>query len=298
MKSMIALWRREFLEHRGAFLFGPAILLAILMTGLLVALFTNRLEPPFPIAVNLSLKAYEVGLLVMSHAWWFYLMIALGFYFADAFAADRRNNAMFFWKSMPVSDFRVLMSKMTAAMTVFPALNIAILVASGVLLYALSLLAGLIVPRMNPAALTDVLTGSVNIIGFAALAIGLGLLWYAPFFAWIGLLATIFGRWSIPLAALVPVVVSALENAMFWGQGGPQGGHVLNFFLWRVRFGGAENSEDTWIRAVLSPGRVDTELLRTDLLAAMDWTQVGGGLVVTVIFVYLASEYRRRVIVG
>ena len=32
--------------------------------------------------------------------------VALFFYFADAFSADRRNNSMLFWKSMPVSRFQ------------------------------------------------------------------------------------------------------------------------------------------------------------------------------------------------
>ena len=40
--------------------------------------------------------------------WLAYLAVALFFYFGDAFSADRRNNAMLFWKSMPVSDLKIL----------------------------------------------------------------------------------------------------------------------------------------------------------------------------------------------
>ena len=58
----------------------------------------------------------------MGVLWFVYLMVALFFYFADAFNADRRNNAMLFWKSMPQSDFKMLMSKMLAGMTILPAL--------------------------------------------------------------------------------------------------------------------------------------------------------------------------------
>ena len=66
--------------------------------------------------------AFEVGFLGMGALWFVYLMAALFFYYADAFNADRRNNAMFFWKSMPLSDFKILSSKMLAGLTIFPAL--------------------------------------------------------------------------------------------------------------------------------------------------------------------------------
>ena len=52
--------------------------------------------------------------------WGVYLLVTLFFYFADAFSADRRNNAMLFWKSMPVSDLKMLTSKMLAGLAVLP----------------------------------------------------------------------------------------------------------------------------------------------------------------------------------
>ena len=73
-------------------------------------------------ARRLALKFFEIGFLGMAALWFVYLMVALFFYFADAFNADRRNNAMLFWKSMPVSDFSILGSKMLAGLTIFPAL--------------------------------------------------------------------------------------------------------------------------------------------------------------------------------
>ncbi len=69
-----------------------------------------------------TLKFYELAFMASIAGWTFYLLITLFFYYADAFSADKRNNAMLFWKSMPVSDLKVLSSKMVAGLTVFPAL--------------------------------------------------------------------------------------------------------------------------------------------------------------------------------
>ena len=66
------------------------------------------------------MRVYEVGFLAFAVAWCLYLLGTLFFYCADGFSADRRNNAMLFWKSMPVSDFKMLMAKLTATVTIFP----------------------------------------------------------------------------------------------------------------------------------------------------------------------------------
>jgi uncharacterized membrane protein len=58
-----------------------------------------------------ALKIYELGYLVLLALWLAYLAVALFFYFGDAFSADRRNNAMLFWKSMPITDAKILTSR-------------------------------------------------------------------------------------------------------------------------------------------------------------------------------------------
>ena len=42
MKAFIALLRREFIEHRGAFLFGPLILVALLFGATILAFTVSR----------------------------------------------------------------------------------------------------------------------------------------------------------------------------------------------------------------------------------------------------------------
>ncbi len=71
-------------------------------------------------------KGFEFGFLALSALWMVYLMATLFFYFADAFSADSRNNAMLFWKSMPQSDFKILASKLTAGLHPVPGANLSL----------------------------------------------------------------------------------------------------------------------------------------------------------------------------
>ena len=129
MKALTALIHREFLEHRGAFLYAPLVILGVFTLVMVSAIGFDKVGPRgFPMTVT-SIKLFETAYLFTSALWFAYLLITLFFYFADAFSADRRNNAMLFWKSMPVSDFKVLGSKMLAGGTFFPALIVGAIVA-------------------------------------------------------------------------------------------------------------------------------------------------------------------------
>ena len=70
-----------------------------------------------PNGPGIGYGVFDVGYAGIALLWFGYLLIALFFYFADAFSADRRNNAMLFWKSMPQGDFKILLSKLVAGLT-------------------------------------------------------------------------------------------------------------------------------------------------------------------------------------
>jgi len=289
MRTITALIQREYLEHRGAFLYAPGIILALLTIVLAAATSFDRI-PGRIINFGGATKLFEVAFLGMAAMWLVYLLAALFFYFADAFNADRRNNAMLFWKSMPVSDFTVLGTKMLAGATIFPAL---VLVAAAINSLLVLIFGYVAVLRMGFLGTPDLLTvlgvaGQVAL--FAIPAMLLTLLWYAPFFAWVGMLSTLVGRWSIPLAFLIPGVIGLFEKLILRFEG-PDGGYFLGWLSTRMDMVGG--------RTVIEP-----ELLReggfnglsalTSLVGQIDWTQMAAGLAVAVIFVALAAEYRRR----
>lgn len=292
MRSLLALVKREYLEHRGAFLYAPLALLTIFALAVAAALGLNKIRLPYEVGVPSALKFYELALAATAALWFVYLMVALFFYFADAFSADRRNNAMLFWKSMPLTDFKVLASKLLAGMTLFPGLIFLFVLATGVVLYFHTMLALVVMPRLVVPGVADVLATSLQLGLLILVNLGLAMLWYAPFFAWVGALSTVFGRWSIPLAFLVPGLIGLLENLLL-SDGGPRGGYFFAFLRERFRFG---LEREDWQRAFMTDATVDVGRLLSRLFASIDWVQMGAGLLFAALMVYAASEYRRRVI--
>jgi ABC-2 type transport system permease protein len=292
MRSMIALIHRESLEHRGAFIYAPAVLIALFTLAMVSAIALHGGQLPFRVGAGTAMRFYEVVFLSLGGLWFTYLMVALFFYYADAFSADRRNNAMLFWKSMPVSDFGVLASKMLAGMTLLPALIFAMLIVTGLVLYALVALAMVVVPGLSLPGLPEMIARIAELGAFAIVYLALALLWYAPFFSWVGALSTAAGRWSIPLAFLIPGIIGLAEN-LFLRNEGPRGGYFFDFLRYRAQFGPQHVEFD---ERFFSDGSFDLAVLGRDLIASIDWTQLAGGLIFAALMVYLASEYRRRVV--
>ena len=290
LRSWRALLVREYLEHRIAFLYSPAGILVLLTISSLSGLFTNRVRlTVLPLAGNAA-KLFEIGDLLIMALWYAYLCITLFFYFGDAFAADRRNNAMFFWKSMPVSDLRILASKFLAGVTLFPIIIYIAGLIGGLVLLGLMTLASTIVagfPHIDPMAL---LTSYGQIALFAAVYIALALLWYAPFLAWVGGLSTVFGRWSLPLAFVIPGLAAVVENLVAFGNG-PRGGYIWGYLSQRWQFG---LTDQDYGAMIINPVRFNAGNVVSVLLLRIDWLSLGAGLVFAALVMWAASEYRRR----
>jgi ABC-2 type transport system permease protein len=290
LRSWWALLRREFLEHRIAFLYFPAGILALLTISAVSGLFTNRIRLGLlPLAPNAA-KLFDIGDLLLLSLWYAYLTITLFFYFGDAFAADRRNNAMFFWKSMPLSDLKILASKFLAGVTVFPAIVLLTGLLSGLIFFAVMVAATALVPNFPHADPAVLLTSYAQIAGFAVVDLGLALLWYAPFLAWVAALSTIFGRWSLPLAFLIPGLAAVVENLAFFGTG-PRGGIIWSYLSQRWQFG---LTGDDYGGMALNPLHFQASNTISVLLLRIDWASLFGGLVVAALLIWAASEYRRR----
>lgn len=302
MKAFYALVHREFIEHKGAFLIGPLLLLALIFGTAILAFSVGRVDVRFSGAMLtvVPLRIYEFGFLGLGMGWALYLTATLFFYCADGFAADKRNNAMLFWKSMPVSDFKVLLSKLVAAVTILPLTVFAMALLSGVLLYAIAFVA----MQINGTASAAILGDVIGVYGQVAVALfGLllsGLLWYLPFMAMVGAIATVVGRWAIPITLLLPTIVSTLEWVTMGGV------HPFATHVWRyIEYRAATPSTtygDAWFAAIEHgdganqlTAHFDGVAFAGDLLVNLDWLQIAIGLVFALVAIYAASEYRRRV---
>ncbi|KKC37923.1 hypothetical protein WH87_09680 [Devosia epidermidihirudinis] len=292
MKAFIAMVHREFLEHRGAFLIGPLILVAVLFGATILAFTVGRVDARFSGAMFtvVPLRVFEVGFIAFGIGWSLYLIATLFFYCADGFAADKRNNAMLFWKSMPMSDFKVLMSKLAAALTILPGVIFGVALLSGVLLFGVAFVTMMI----NGTVTMGFLGGITQIYGQVALALLVlmvcGLLWYMPFMAIVGAIATVVGRWAIPIALLLPALISTLEWVTFGGYH-PFMTRTWTFLEYRSALPDTPYAESWFTSETPFSGIA----FATDLINRLDWVQVGIGAVFAVVVIYIASEYRRRV---
>jgi ABC-2 type transport system permease protein len=290
MRSWRALLVREYLEHRAPFLWFPLGIVGLLALSALGSLGFNRVQLVIGPQLPSALKLFEVGYFMLLGLWFFYLVVTLFFYFSDAFHADRRNNAMFFWKSMPVSDLKMVASKFLAGTLLFPLIIFVIAVVTGLMHYALVnvgavVMPGIIVPE---PLLTLQSFGQITVFALAYLA--LAILWYAPFLAWVGGLSTIFGRWSLALAFVIPGLIAVIENVVFFGHE-PRGGYVWSYISQRWQFG---FNEFDYAAIVAEPTPFGLTVFLQLLLRRIDWLSMGGGLVFAAVILWLASQYRRR----
>ncbi|MEO8883756.1 MAG: hypothetical protein ABI377_10155 [Devosia sp.] len=292
MSAFLTLLRRELIEHRGAFFYAPLILIAILTLLLVFAFVSGHTQFSFYGSGAPGYRLFDTAYFGIALLWWAYLFLVLFFYFADAFNSDWRNNSMLFWKSMPQGDFKILLSKLVAGLTILPVMVFLAFLLTGLIAGAASLVAPLVLPVLGTPDFPGTVTAWVNISAVAFCYLVLALLWYAPFFAWVGALSTAFGRWSVPLALVIPVLFSLFENVVDV-QSAPGGGYLLSFLRQRLNFN--FDSRDLQA-AVFSNSPIDVGALVGKLVAGVNWPSLLGGLVFAIVVIYAASEYRRRVL--
>ncbi len=136
------LLKREYWENRGGFFWAPAIgagiTLLLTVMGLITAeVFRSRFTGDIQIGIplrRLTEKLSEedlstlggvldMALLSMSGLLQFILFFVVFFYLLGALYDDRRDRSVLFWKSLPLSDSSMVVSKVLAAAVVAPVLS-------------------------------------------------------------------------------------------------------------------------------------------------------------------------------
>jgi ABC-2 type transport system permease protein len=291
LSSWRALFVREYLEHRVAFQWAPLGIVALLAVSGLSAIGLRRIEGLDELPFLSAAKIFELGYLVLLSLWLAYLAVSLFFYFGDAFSADRRNNAMLFWKSMPVTDAKILTSKALSGLLFFPAIILLVGMITGLMFYLLVNIGAYVAPVMGFLNPLDGLLSFVQVTIFGVVFFLMVMMWYAPFFAWVGGLSTIFGRWSLPLAFVIPGLLAVIENVSFFGQG-PRGGYIWQYISYRWNYPALNEADFELMLMNTQPFSASFYIGR--MMQHTDWTQMGIGLAFAVVVIWLASEYRRR----
>ncbi len=136
IQNQIALITRELLEHR-------AIYVAPLVIALLVSLmsitgqvtvsgFDHALDIGIIGATNLGANERSAGITVLmtslSSVFVFTMWILIVFYALDALYAERKDRSILFWRSIPLTDFETVLSKLLTALLIIPLITFAAIV--------------------------------------------------------------------------------------------------------------------------------------------------------------------------
>jgi ABC-2 type transport system permease protein len=145
-----------------------------------------------------------------------FMSIVVFFYLIDCLFAERRDRSILFWKSLPVSDTQVVLSKFTVAMVVVP---IGVLLLSAVFQL---LLLGIWNLRFGGTLIGE-LTPDWNLLAWLrsqGIEMGLmlgSLIWYAPIAAYFMLLS-VWARRLVFLWAILPLFLAPLLEKLFLGS--------------------------------------------------------------------------------
>ncbi|MFZ6658906.1 hypothetical protein [Undibacterium sp. TJN19] len=129
MKTMLYLLRREFWEHKGMFLWTPlAAAFAMILVFALPVIFGKTLLQERHFARIAAMRDHTalvgdaLARVYMTFTGPILAVMALiiFFYCLGCLYDDRRDRSILFWKSLPVSDFETVLSKLLTASVVVP----------------------------------------------------------------------------------------------------------------------------------------------------------------------------------
>lgn len=231
MNLFPTLLRREYQENRAGFLWAPivvgAVFTVLTLIGLSVAIAKGSnaglMIDGVPLAELVGrmggeeLRELGGGIDVSLLAIWGLIQAALYFvvlfYLLGALFDDRRDRSVLFWKSLPVSDTKTVLSKAASAVFVAPVIAWVVSLVFSVLflivlsVYALGLGLNPITAILGPASPLSVFVSTFALVLLTAL-------WSLPMIGWMLLCSAFAGQrpflWAIGLPALTGLMLSWL----------------------------------------------------------------------------------------
>ena len=215
-RPFLTLVRRELWEHRGLIWAPLAMALTIIVLSLLGA--AQDITLPGVVVVRDAdeqrdfLSTLMIGLLVPQLLAG---LVVVFFYLLDGLFTERRDRSILFWKSLPVSDTKTVLSKLFVALVAMP-----------LWIWALSLLVGLVVFGVlaakvsnTPAAALGTWHGEDWLVLQATLLgkLAVAALWYLPVAGWL-LLVSVLAKRAPFLWATLPFLVLSLAERITLGS--------------------------------------------------------------------------------
>jgi len=247
-RPMLTLLKREVWEHSALWI-APLVVAAALIVG---AIFARAYAPrAMPISIGdvagpgqniraMSTTGLVIGFGTAQYVVW---SVVLWFYAAACLYNERRDRSILFWKSMPVSDAKTVLSKMLIASAVAP-----------LYVYLVTLLTTLVasaifaIPRLSGPSPLSLFDGGawLRSEAFYFEWVVIAVLWYAPIVAYL-LFISAWARRNVQLWALSPLIAIIVERIAF-------GSHYLStWILYRLGPGWQSRSEQWFERLFAGP---------------------------------------------
>lgn len=216
--------RREFWENKGGFFWAPVITGIIATTFALIAAIAGtvvgqghgvRVDGDEDIqelaritgAIGDGALMGGIGMAMVV------LAFVVFFYALGSLYDDRRDRSILFWKSMPVSDTQMVLSKTAWALVLAPLLALGIGVLIGLAFWVITALTTMV--NGLPGA-SGILTNShpFGIVGRILLALPVQILWSLPTVGWLMLCSAWSRRVPFLWAVMVPILGCAMLSFM------------------------------------------------------------------------------------
>lgn len=301
-KAIKALLKKEFIEHKVAFFYVPIIIISVVAITLIFGILINgsewQIKSEFMPKNNEGVFDLFNGIYALSiFAWLAFMLVMLFFYFAASFSADRKNNALLFWKSLPISDLQIMGVKTLAGLTIFPAIIFIWSLVAALVGFAIFLLLSAFFPIVGVLNSQTSFFAFMNLQFSALLFISITLLWYLPLFSAVGLLGTIVRGWAVPAFILLLLMGKIIESLFTLSDGGYFTDLIIERF--NAPFEALPNAINNQDLAThfINPNVNEISLFNgfaPAYISEINWFGMLGGLIVGAIFIYIASEYRRR----
>ena len=222
-RPFLTLVRRELWEHGGLVWAPLAMALTIIVVSLVSVMVKGSVDidlgedRPLPELFGDAEKQRGIFSLVMAGLVWPQLLVAfvvVFFYLLDGLFTERRDRSILFWKSLPVSDTKTVLSKLFVALVAMPLWS-----------WALSLVVGLVVFGVlatqvsgTPAAGLGTWHGGTWLMVQATMLgkMAIAALWYLPVAGWL-LLGSVLAKRAPFLWATLPFLVLSLAERIALG---------------------------------------------------------------------------------
>jgi len=207
--------RREIWENRSLYI-APVAVAALFLLGFLVSMgrFPGKIRGALAMDAARQLEVLEqpydfAALLLMGT----YLIVA-AFYCLDALYGERRDRSILFWKSLPVSDFTIVMSKASIPLVILPLFIFTTTIAMQCVMVVLSSVV-LGISGLGFGTLWTHLPFVHMSVGLFYHLIGVHAIYYAPIYGWLLLVSGWARRAPFMWAALPAFAIGIVEKIAF-----------------------------------------------------------------------------------